>query len=101
MRKSWTESDRLFLDALVEDRAGYRRIIDSEETMCAFSAWLCGTALGADRAYRWIDPPELESYTAGRSKVGSSRTGRGAGSRHSQPIPNCGSRGAKSRFKCP
>lgn len=64
MRKDWAESDRLSLDALVEDRAGYRRIIASEETMCAFSAWLCGTALGADRTYRWIDPPELEIYTS-------------------------------------
>ena len=79
MRKDWAESDRLFLDALVKDRARYRRIIDSEETMYAFSAWLCGTALGSDRAYRWIDPPELESYTSGtfESRIEEDRTRRG------------------------
>ena len=65
MRKDWAESDRLFLDVLAGNRSEYRRFIDSEETMCAFSAWLCGTALGADWAYRWIDPPELESCTGG------------------------------------
>lgn len=33
--------------------------------MRAFTAWLCGTALGVNCAYRWIDPPELGSYTGG------------------------------------
>lgn len=37
-RKDWSEADRLLLDALVRDRVGYRTIMDSEETMHAFSA---------------------------------------------------------------
>lgn len=78
-RKDWSESDRLFLDALRVDRMEYSRFLDAEETARAFTAWLCGTALASDYAYRWIDPPEIESCAGGtfESKVEADGTRRG------------------------
>lgn len=64
-QKDWRESDRLFLSKLTKDGAKYRKILGAEEMAHAFSAWLCGTALISDHAYRWIDPPEFESCMSG------------------------------------
>lgn len=78
-RKDWCESDRLFLDEVAKDGSKYRRLLDAEETARAFSAWLCGAALAADYAYRWIDPPELRSCVEGtfESRIEADGTRRG------------------------
>lgn len=78
-RKDWQESSRLILGARRLDSMEYRRLLDAEEAAHAFSVWLCGTALGTDRAYRWIDPPELESCMGGtfESKIEADGTRRG------------------------
>lgn len=78
-RKDWRESDRLFLDALEQDRTKYRGLLDAEETARAFSIWLSETVRAVDYAYRWIDPLEIKSC-AGRtfeSRIEADGTRRG------------------------
>ena len=60
-------------------RAKYRKLLNAEETVRAFSAWLCGTALNRDYVYRWIDPPEIRSCMGGtfESKIEADGTRRG------------------------
>ena len=52
--------------------------MDAEEWMQAFTHRLCFEARTARRAYRWLDPPELESYINGtfESRVESNHTRR-------------------------
>lgn len=78
-QKDWRVSDGLFLDRLAQDRAKYRKLLNAEETVRAFSAWLCGTALNRDYVYRWIDPPEIQSCMGGtfESKIEADGTRRG------------------------
>lgn len=78
-RKDWEEADRLFLDSLVLDPPKYRRLLGVERTMRAFAPWLCGIALESEYAYRWIDPPELESCLGGtfESRIEHDGTRRG------------------------
>ena len=78
-RKDWRVSDRLFLDKLAQHSVKYRKLLNAEETVRAFSAWLCGTALNRDYVYRWIDPPEIQSCMGGtfKSKIEADDTRRG------------------------
>ena len=78
-QKKWPESDKVFLDALVVTHPDYNALLDAEEWMRAFSGRLCSEARTAHRAYRWLDPPELESYVSGtfESRVESNLTRRG------------------------
>ena len=78
-RKDWRVSDRMFLDKLAQDSTKYRKLLNAEEAMRAFSAWLCGTALNRDYVYRWIDPPEIQSCMGGtfESKIEADDTRRG------------------------
>ena len=78
-RKDWRESDMLFLDMLSRNSARYRRLLDAENTARAFSAWLCGAALGRNHTYRWLDPPEIESCVGGtfESRIEDNGTRRG------------------------
>ena len=78
-RKDRAEADRLFLDALVPDRAEYFKMVELEEEARAFSVWLCGTALGRDHACRWIGLPEIESCAGGtfESRIEDDGTRRG------------------------
>ena len=78
-RKDWATVDQLILDALARDRAIYDKFLDAEEWMQAFSGRLCAEAEAAHGAYRWMDPPELESYLGGtfESRVEDDLTRRG------------------------
>ena len=77
--KDWPTVDRLVLDALARKPSAYDRLLDAEEWMQAFSGRLCAEAETAHAAYRWIDPPELESYLGGtfESRVEDDLTRRG------------------------
>lgn len=100
-RKDWVEADRLFLDALALDPPKYRRLLDAEGTMRAFSTRLCWIALGSGRMYRWIDPPELESCLGGtfESRIGSDGTRRGFKALSANPELQFGTR--KIRMRVP
>lgn len=78
-QKNWPKADKIFLDALAVTRPGYNALLDTEEWMRAFSCRLCSEAGTARSAYRWLDPPELESYVNGtfESRVESNHTRRG------------------------
>lgn len=78
-QKDWDDSDLLFLNGLEQNPAKCQGVLDAESTMRAFSAWLCGTALASDHAYRWIDPPELRSCVGGtfESRIEADGTRRG------------------------
>ena len=78
-QKNWPVVDKLVLDALASTRPDYNKFRDAEEWVEAFNNRLCAEAGTAHTAYRWLDPPELESYLNGtfESRVESSRTRRG------------------------
>ena len=78
-QKNWPKADKMFLDALAVTRPDYNTLLDAEEWMRAFSGRLCFEARTAHSAYRWLDPPELESYVSGtfESRVESNLTRRG------------------------
>ena len=78
-QKDWGEADLVFLNGLERNPAKYQSVLDAESTMRAFSAWLCGTALASDHAYRWIDPPELHGCVGGtfESRIETDGTRRG------------------------
>ena len=78
-RKDWMVVDRLILDVLARSRVDYARLLDAEEWMHAFSGRLCAEAKTAHAAYRWMDPPELDSYLGGtfESRVEGDHTRRG------------------------
>ena len=78
-QKNWPKADKIFLDALAVTRPGYNALLDAEEWMRAFSRRLCSEVGTARRAYRWLDPPELESYVNGtfESRIESNHTRRG------------------------
>ena len=78
-QKNWPKADKMFLDALAVTPSNYNAVLDAEEWMQAFTYRLCFEARTARRAYRWLDPPELESYINGtfESRVESNHTRRG------------------------
>ena len=78
-RKDWTVADQVVLDTLAQNRAAYTRLLDAEEWMHAFSERLCAEGEIAHAAYRWMDPPELDSYLGGtfESKEEDNYTRRG------------------------
>ena len=78
-QKNWPKADKMFLDALAVTPSSYNAVLDAEEWMRAFSYRLCFEARTARKAYRWLDPPELESYINGtfESRVESNHTRRG------------------------
>lgn len=78
-RKDWSAADRLILDTLAQDRAAYARVLDAEAWMLAFSGRLCAEVETAHAAFRWLDPPELESYLGStfESRVEGNQTRRG------------------------
>ena len=65
--------------ALAATPSNYNTVLDVEEWMRAFSGRLCSEAGTARSAYRWLDPPELESYANGtfESRVEGDHTRRG------------------------
>lgn len=78
-RKDWAVADLLVLDTLAQNRAVYARVLDTEAWMLAFSGRLCAEVETAHAAFRWLDPPELESYLGGtfESRVEDNRARRG------------------------
>lgn len=78
-QKNWPGIDKLVLDALAATRPDYKNLLDAEEWLQAFSNRICTEAGTARTAYRWLNPPELESYLNGtfESKAESGRTRRG------------------------
>ena len=80
-RKDRQAVDRPILDALGLNHSKYGRVLDAEECMQAFTGRLCAEVETAHAAYRWMDPPELESTWAERSRAGSRTIARGAASR--------------------
>lgn len=78
-RKDWMVVDRLILDVLARSRVDYARLLSAEEWMHAFNGRLCAETETANAAYRWMDPPELDSYLGGtfESKEEDNRTRRG------------------------
>lgn len=78
-RKNWMLVDRLILDALELNRDVYAKVLDAEAWMYAFSERLCAEVETAHMAFRWLDPPELESYMGGtfESRVEDNRARRG------------------------
>lgn len=100
-RKNWDEADRLFLDELARDRTKYRRFLDAEEVLSAFSTWLCRRALDSDHVYRWIDPLEIGSCTGGtfESRIEKDGTRRGFKALSANPRLRFGER--KIRMRVP
>ena len=92
--KNWLGVDKLVLDTLAPIGPDYGRFLDAEEWPRAFSNRLCAEAEAARAAYRWLDPPELESYLTGtfESKAESGRTRRGFKAPSMNPDLNFGLR---------
>ena len=78
-RKDWAAADKAVLDPLARNRARYGRFLEAEEWMHAFTERLRAEAERACNAFRWMDPPELQSYLDGtfESKVEFGGTRRG------------------------
>ena len=78
-RKDWTAVDKAVLDSLARSRVKYGRFLGAEEWMYAFTERLCAEVEIAHEAFRWMDPPELQSYLGGtfESKVEFGGTRRG------------------------
>ena len=78
-RKDWAAVDQAVLDVLAQNCPGYSKFMEVEEWMHAFTERLYAEALTARSAYRWLDPPELQSYLDGTfmSKVEGNGTRRG------------------------
>ena len=93
-QKNWPGVDKLVLDALASASLSYGRFLDAEEWLRAFSNRLCAEAGAARAAYRWLDPPELESYLTGtfESKAESGRMRRGFKALSMNPNLNFGQR---------
>ena len=91
----------MVLDALASASPGYGRLLDAEEWLRAFSSRLCAEAGAARAAYRWPDPPELESCLTGafEGKEESGRTRRGLKALSTNPNLNFGPR--KVALKAP
>lgn len=79
VNKDWAVVDQLVLDVLAQKRSVYAMVLDAEEWMRAFSGRLCAEVETAHAAFRWMDPPELESYLSGtfESRVESNHMRRG------------------------
>lgn len=79
LQKNWPLVDKLVLDLVKNTPSDRDRLLDAEEWMWAFNGRLRTEARTARSAYRWLDPPELQSYLRGtfesKAKAGCTRRG--------------------------